>query len=265
MHAPLVRAFLFSLVIYVQTFLLTTMLHELAHALTSLALGGRPVLHHVYVAHEGIDGARRAMVSAAGPLMSLAQGLALLAVFRRRPGPATAGRLALLWLCIHGLVNFFGYLVTTPFVPNADLGKVAAWLELPGLARWGIFAAGIAAITWIGLWAREPLLRFVVEPATRREPAARVRHIAAIGVAPWLVGGAVIAAASWPSPHWISYVYPFFAGFFLIVTIRRARSVTPPEVPGAPWVEAALWPWVVGLAAVVGLLRAVVGGVALGG
>ena len=75
----------------------------------------------------------------------------------------------------------------------------------------------------------------------------------------------MIAAASWPSPHWISYVYPFFAGFFLIVTIRRARSVTPPEVPGAPWVEAALWPWVVGLAAVVGLLRAVVGGVALGG
>lgn len=265
MTAPLFRVFLFGLVIYVLAFLVTTILHELAHAVTSLVLGGRPVLHHVFVEHEALAGGRQAAVSAAGPLMSLLQGGILLAVLHHGSLAPSALRLALVWLCIHGLVNFFGYLVTTPFVANADLGKLAAWLELPGIARWGLFAAGIGAITWIGLWAREPLLAFAVEPAALTEPAARVRHVAALGAGPWLVGGIVIAAASWPSPHWISFVYPFFAGFFLIVTLRRVRDVVPPELPRELWTDAALWPWVLGLAAVLAVFRALVPGVRLAG
>ncbi len=265
MNAPLARVFIFALVIYVLTFLVTTILHEVAHAVTSLALGGRPVLHHVYVAHEGLEGARQAMVSAAGPLMSLVQGGVLLALLRATSAAPTATRLALVWLCIHGLVNFFGYLVTTPFVPNADLGKIASWLELPMLARWGVFAAGLGAITWIGFWAREPLLAFVVEPAALTDPAARVRHVMAIGVGPWLLGGALIALASWPSPHWISFLYPFFAGFFLFVTVRRARDILPPDVGAPLWTDGALWPWLVGVAAVLVIFRVLVGGVRLGG
>lgn len=264
MTAPFTRIFVFALVIYVLTFLVTTILHEVAHAVTALALGGRPVLHHVYVAHEGLDGAKQALVSAAGPLMSLLQGGILFLILRHGGAAPSAARLVLVWLCIHGLVNFFGYLVTTPFVPNADLGKVASWLELPSIARWGVFAAGIGAITGIGLWAREPLLAFAVDPATLTDPAARVRHILAIGVGPWLVGGALIALASWPSPHWISFAYPFFAGLFLIVTIRRLRDVAPPEL-GAVWIDAPLWPWLVGLAVTVAVFRVLAGGVRLGG
>ncbi|MEZ4450581.1 MAG: hypothetical protein R3B09_13960 [Nannocystaceae bacterium] len=265
MTAPYARVFVFALVIYVLTFLVTTILHEVAHAVTSLAVGGRPVLHHVFVAHEGLEGGRQAMVSAAGPLFSLLQGGVLVLILRHISAAPSAARLALLWLCIHGLVNFFGYLVTTPFVPNADLGKVAAWLELPAIARWGVFAAGIGAITGIGLWAREPLLAFVVDPATLTDPAARARHILAIGVGPWLVGGALIALASWPSPHWITFAYPFFAGFFLIVTVRRLRDVVPPEISGGLWIDAPIWPWLVGLALTLALFRVLAGGVRLGG
>ena len=251
------RMVIFSLVIYVLAFLVTTILHELGHAVTSAALGGRPVLHHVYVVHTGLAGMTQAMVSAAGPLLSLVQGLGLMAALRfmtAAPGPL---RLFVLWLCLHGLVNFFGYLITTPFVQNADLGKVAAILELPAAGRWALFAVGIAAISWIGMWAREPLMAFAVDPATLVEPDARARHILAAGVLPWLVGGALIALASWPTPHWISYAYPFFAGFFLIVTWRRVADIVPPALPASPWTEAPLWPWLLALAAVLAVFRGV--------
>ncbi len=257
MTGPLARVVLFSLVIYVLAFLLTTVLHEVGHALTSYLLGGKPVLHHVFVEHEEIEGGARAIVSAAGPLVSLVQGVVLLGVLRSISAAPSALRLAIIWLCIHGLVNFFGYLITTPFVESADLGKIATYLELPMIVRWGLFGSGITAITVIGLWAREPLLAFVVDPATLVDAGARSRHMMAIGVAPWLLGGLVIGAFSWPSPHWITFVYPFFAGFFLIVSVRRSRNVIPPELPEVLWTEVSLWPWVLLVLAVVIIFRGV--------
>lgn len=43
-------------VIYTLAFIVTTVLHELAHALTSALFGGQPVLHHVYVRHRLTSG-----------------------------------------------------------------------------------------------------------------------------------------------------------------------------------------------------------------
>ncbi len=257
MQELLARPFLFSLVLYVLAFLLTTVLHELGHACASVALGGRPVLHHVSVEHEGREGARQAAVSAAGPLLSLVQGLALLGALQWMPPAATATRLFVLWACIHGLVNFFGYLITTPFVANADLGKVAAWLGLPLAGKFALMAVGLAAVTVIGMWAREPMLAFFTDPAAVADPVARARHIVQIGVLVWLVGSVVIALVSWPSPHWISYVYPFFAGFFLIVTWRRIDAIAPPMLPDTLWAAGPLWPWALGLLALIAVFRGV--------
>jgi hypothetical protein len=246
---------LFSLVIYVLTFLVTTMLHELAHAITSVALGGRPTLHHVFVRHRGLSGGPRALVAGAGPIFSLIQGLACVAALPYAGGEPSAAGLALLWLALHGLVNFFGYLITTPFVPSGDLGKVAAYLGLTSAGRWGLFVAGLLATAWIGEWAAEPLLGFVVDPAATLDAGARTTHVLAIGVAPWIVGSVVIGAASRPAPHWISYVYPASAGFFLLVTLGRVRELMPAP-PAAPlWIDAPLWPWLLALAGVLVIFR----------
>jgi hypothetical protein len=51
---------------------------------------------------------------------------------------------------------------------------------------------------------------------------------------------------------------------FLIVTIRGVSGVVPAEFRGDLWIEASLWPWIIGLAAVVAIFRALVGGVRLG-
>lgn len=261
------RLLIISLIIYVLAFLLTTIVHELGHALVSAALGGDPVLHHVYVEHHDLEGWRRAAVSGAGPLISLIQGAGLWLLLRMRERGPSVARLLLLWLCLHGLINFFGYLITTPFVPNADVGKIAAWLELPAIGRWALCVAGLSAITWIGYWSRAPLLSFAVIPTKDLDARARTRHVYFAGVGPWLIGWLVIALASWPSPHWITYAYPFFAGFFLIITVKKIAGVPVEEGPGSgpgriqkldpAWVQAPLWPWLIALIAVLVVFAAV--------
>jgi hypothetical protein len=262
-RASYARLFTISSIIYVLAFLLTTVVHEFGHGLVSALLGGEPVVHHVYVEHHGLEGGRRAAVSAAGPLVSLLQGVTLGLLLRvRRRGPSVS-RLFALWLCLHGLVNFFGYLITTPFVPNADLGKIASWLGLPAFARWALCAAGLGAVTWIGYWSRAPLLSFAVD--AELDASAKRRHVWLAGVGPWLVGWLVIALASTPAPHWITYGYPLFAGFFLIVTLKKIDDV-PVEGHDREWVEAPLWPWILALMLVLLVFAFVLRpGVALGG
>jgi hypothetical protein len=238
--------------IYVLAFLSTTILHELAHALVSAALGGKTVLHHVFVRHEGHHGGRAAAIAAAGPLFSLCQGVLVALVALKLPassGVAPPVRLFLFWFSLHGLVNFFGYLLTTPFVADADLGKVAAWLELSSFAKWALFAGGGGAILLLGSVATMPLLSFGLSPAMLADGAGRASTIVWIGVLPWLIGSVLMAAASFPSPHWISYAYPFLSGTFLLGSWRRAARSSPPDVTPGQWQTVAVWPWLLALSA----------------
>lgn len=78
-----------SAVCYMLAFLLTTVLHEFGHAIVGSLLGSSPVLHHNYVEHldrASLPVMHQAWIACAGPLVSLAQGLLLLPVVRRRSG-----------------------------------------------------------------------------------------------------------------------------------------------------------------------------------
>jgi hypothetical protein len=241
-----VRPLLLCVHVYVLAFLSTTVLHELAHALVAFVQGGRPVLYHSYVRSEGLQGGELAITAAAGPLFSLLQGALLLPVLpalSRRP----AWRLFAFWFCVDGFVNFFGYLLTTPFVPNADLGKVAAWMALSPPVVWTLFAIGLAANALIGSLTASPLLAFAFDRSDLATSAGRARSIVQVGVVPWLIGSMVVALASISSPHWLSRVYPVLSGFFLIGAWRRARRVSPPHISPAQWGHVASWPWLVAL------------------
>jgi hypothetical protein len=236
-------------VLYLLAFLVTSVLHEGAHAVVSALLGGRPVMHHVYVRQELTSGASLAWVAAAGPLFSLFQGLvmalALPALSRRPP----AQRLFALWLCIDGFINFSGYLLTAPFVRAGDIGKLATLLELSGAARWGLCVVGAAGVLSVGALATLPLLRFTPQPELVTEPRGRAHAIVRLGVWPWLLGGAGAALLSIPDTHWISYANTFLAGFFLVGTWRRSFRVPAPEAPAKQWGGTALWPWLLALGA----------------
>ena len=124
-----------SAILYVIAFLLTTFIHELAHALAGLLFNGPPVLHHNYVEHLSINHLsvnQKVFVSLAGPLMSLVQGLVAGLVYFR----STKQRLIdlfVLWLFILGMTNFLGYLMTGPVFQNGDIGKALALLQCSSL------------------------------------------------------------------------------------------------------------------------------------
>lgn len=251
-------------VIYTLAFIVTTVLHELAHALTSALFGGQPVLHHVYVRHRLTSGLPAAAAAAAGPLFSAVQGLLILALARAVSRWRPAARLFGLWLCAHGLINFSGYLLTTPFTHSGDLGKVAALLELPAAARWAIFGVGALGVLAVGAAVTRPLLQLAHGPEQVADPRGRARAIFQIAIVPWWSGAALLALVSYPASTWLPYVHDVLAGFFLFGTWRRAARLSPPAVASEQWADESRWPWSLGLAAAVAVMLALHDGVRIG-
>ena len=161
-------------------------------------------------------------------------------------------------------MNFFGYLLTTPFVSSGDLGKVAVLLALPPALTWAVFSVGVAGVLAVGAGATRPLLELASGPLEVTEARRRARVIFQIAILPWWLGGLFAALVSYPSSHWFSYAYDVFAGFFLIGTWRRAARVTPPVVRPEQWADAAPWPWSLALVGMVAAVLVLHDGVSIG-
>jgi hypothetical protein len=137
------RAALAAAAHYTTAFLVTTLLHELAHALVSKALGGQPVLYNSAVDSRNthLPASSEVAIALAGPLLSLVQGLVFLAWAWRRRGARDAA-LWRLYLGLFGIINFLGYLLIGPFVPYGDIGQVEALWHVP---MWASVALAVAA------------------------------------------------------------------------------------------------------------------------
>lgn len=258
---------LISTVIFTLAFLITTILHELAHAVTGLTLGSEPVLHDTFVEHHGLSRSGEAITAAAGPIFSLVQGIVLL-VGKQHSQIRSAPRLLqlfLLWMAIHGLVNFFGYLITTPFARHGDIGQVAEYFGLSAPASFGLVAAGIAANIGIGVFAAWSFLELAPSAQLLTSAAARQSYLMHTAVLPWIAGTVLIVAIRYPPPFWIIFIYPATSGLFTLVSWKQAArilDVTPN--PGAA-VQDSAWLWTATLVAVIILFRFVLApGIRLG-
>jgi len=225
------RGALTASALYGVGFLGTLLLHELGHALLSKALGGQPVLHNTFVAsrNETLSRGATLAIALAGPLVSLVQGLWLLAAARRASG---TGNLALLSLYggWFGLINFLGYLLIGPLFPYGDLGQVEALLGLPAWVGWGLaLAAGLGLRQAIGATA-PTLLRF--GPGLGR--ARRGQLGRALVAVPWLVGSALLVALSWPAPTLLSVLYPPLSSLVLLAAWGAALRQLYPPADAAP-------------------------------
>lgn len=172
--------------------MLTTVLHELAHATTAFALGVRGTLFG-YAVDLDFTGAQRsgslpAIIGVAGPAFCLLFGIVSWWVFRRtRDGVAA---LPLLFLAAFGIATFFGNLMSIAFV--GDFSRVAADLHLPMVARYGGTAIGILGVAGIEFWLGRQLMHWV--PAN----VGRVAGVLGIVVLPVLVGTAAVMLAHQP-------------------------------------------------------------------
>lgn len=218
-----------AICLYVVAYLATITTHELAHALVSAGLGGRPILYNTSVTNTNKDLPELAqgLVAAAGPLWSLAQGLGLLGWARRSPVRGLWGLLGL-YAGVFGVINFLGYLLIAPLVPGGDTGQLALLLHVPA---WGLWAgAGAAALVLFRvIGSTGPLFRRLVPAGV--PPLAAMRSLL---LWPWLVGSAVLVAlvlpVSYPSIVANLVLSPMVLGQAFRLGMRAAPE---PESPAS--------------------------------
>ncbi len=261
------RGALAATLLYTAAFLLTVMVHELGHALVSKAVGGQPVLHHASVdnRNEHLSVGREVDIALAGPLLSLLQGLLLLAWARRARG---TGNWALfrLYLGVFGLINFLGYLLTGPFVPYGDIGRAEALEQVPAWATITLAVLAAAGLHRL-ITGTAPLFeRFGTGLA--RQPRGRLMQ--ALVALPWLLGSVMITLLSLPVPTLLSLIYPPMSSVVLGAAYGGAMRLPYPveeqtnkEVPPVLLEHLNPWPALAVLVVLGGIYRALVPGIAL--
>jgi hypothetical protein len=232
------RVTLRATVIFTLTASIEVVLHELAHATAAIAIGGRPVvLYPGAVTPGNVTPSQYAVIAAAGPLFSLVMfGIGLAACRRLRARNET--RLAAVWFTFHSFIGSVGYLILTPFGTN-DLGGIAHVFHLAPLVRWGMFGAGIWAMTKIdGVLA--PTLAELA-PADVTTPTARASYVTRTAIVPWLVFGAMRLAIDLPLQSIFVLGPTIGMGIPILGTYSAARKRGDLPAGAGTWREGVPW------------------------
>jgi len=251
MHPATRRLACTATLLYIAAYLLTIVLHELAHATMALALGDHPVLYNTSVQNTNprLSNAAHVLIAAAGPVFSLVQGLALLPLLRRGRG-ASIGSLFWLYMSVFGLINFFGYLLIAPLVAGGDTGQIVARLHVPAAAQWTVAAGGLLGLSlFIGSTA--PLFLRHLPTAAQATPATRTSGMRALLLWPWLVGSVVLVLLALPAPQLVIVANMFMSPMVLRRAYRLA--LTGPAVATTA-TEVGHWPWALALVVLAGAI-----------
>jgi hypothetical protein len=174
--------------------MVTTIVHELAHAVVAYALGVPSTLFSYFVDVELSPAlaasSQGAVIGVAGPLVCLLLGIAAWLAFRRARD-SWAG-LPLVYFAIFGIGTFFGNLMSIAFV--GDFASVARTLGLPAGARYALAGIGALFAAAIHFWGGRTLVHWA--PAD----AGRIRTVVGVVALPVVVGMAVVLVANQPMP-----------------------------------------------------------------
>lgn len=237
-----------SAAIYAVAFFLTTLLHELAHALVGASYGCAPVLFTTSVRCErDVSTTAQIVTALAGPLFSLAQGLALVALVLRG-GMGARIQLFLIWMGYHGLVNFVGYVFSTSFAPGGDLNRAATLLGVPFVGQLAMTGLGYAGLRWLVRPLAPVFLALRPDPALPARPWSQD-----LGLFAGLLATPVLVLALLPPAHWLALVYVITAPLPLLDLMDAAEKVSPG--PGTPLPEPKPWAWTVAFLVLVAVAR----------
>jgi len=193
--------------------MLTTILHELAHAATAFALGVRSTLFNyfadLHITQIQAATNRPVLISVAGPLFCLAFGILSWLTFRRARG--SVAELPLLYLSVFGVATFFGNLMSTSFV--GDFSGAAVALRLPMTVRYAITAIGGVSVAAIHFWVGRELVQWI--PAHIGKGAGMLGIIAL----PMVLGTAGVILVNWPMPEASAYARVAEASFWLFAAV----------------------------------------------
>jgi len=217
--------------LYTAAFLVTTLLHEGGHALASKLLHGQPVLYntHVESRNEHLPRQAEVAVALAGPVVSLLQG-ALVLLWVRREQDAGNGPLFRLYLGLFGVINFFGYLLTGPFVSYGDIGRAEALWQVPA---WATIALAVAGGIGLHLVVSRTGPWFLRQGPGLARPV-RGQLMRALVLVPWLLGSVLITALNWPLPTVLSLIYPPMSSMVLGAAYGGAMGAPYPVAAAEP-------------------------------
>lgn len=224
--------------------MLTTILHELAHASVAYARGVPSTLFNYLVdldlTQAQAAGSDRALIAMAGPVFCLALGTAAAIAFRRARG--SAAELPLLYFAVFGVATFFGNLISASFI--GDFSIVAAALALPMGVRYTLSLTGAVAVAAVHFLAGRELIQFV--PAG----TSRMAGVLAIVALPVVAGTAAVILVNQPMPATFISIRAIEASFWLSAAIG---AVVSPRHPGTARGSLALR-WTDGVAALLAVL-----------
>lgn len=218
-----------STLLYVAAFLLTTIIHELAHALVGTMNNSSPVMHHNYVEHLATDhltANQQILIALAGPVISLIQGLFAGYLYLRSPRERMTD-LFLLWTAVLGFNNFLGYLMTGPFFGNGDIGRVYDILDTPAWIQIGLAVAGAGILLFIAYKLTVPFLRFSYERDWVGDGRSRKNFSFHILILPWIIGSVIVTVLYLPIIAIVSIIYPIMSGMVFIFPWQNAVN---PEI-----------------------------------
>ena len=214
-----------SILMFVLSFILTTIIHEGAHAIMAKLCGLHPILHHNYVStpdRESATTLAQILIPAAGPLMSLLQGIIALILLRRIEKKSLV-TLFYLWLSVLGFINFGGYLMLTPLVPYGDTGKVFTLLNSPQWLKWLVAFVAVMSLMKL-ISSLTPDYEHQLPKSARDEPYVPGRFANILIALPVLAGCVVTSLLSLPVPTVISIVYPATSSFITFMIYGALRG-----------------------------------------
>ncbi len=209
-----------SIIIRITASLLTTLIHELGHFITSVYLGNSATLYHNMVETHTIhiDPVSKLYIPLAGPVISLIQGIFCFLFYRRIKDGVWS--LFFLWLGLSGLMVFFGYVMIGPFASNGDTGKVLQLLEIPFIWQIVIAIGALGIFTLLLLHFHRHFERFIPQDIDN-DKNLRIKWAKILIMYPVLAGIVVNTLLQFPVLFFISILPTLTMPFSLFLVYGK--------------------------------------------
>ena len=213
--------------VFISAFIITTIIHECGHYFFYLLFDANPTLFHNYVQTSNQSLPLHAIVisALAGPLFSLFQGL-IFGYVVNNGKRNTPGFLVYLWLSLLGFVNFFGYLVMTPFTTTGDTGKVAELINMNFSIRILIACIGFVLLLWIIFKVAKNFSNFI--PA-EKDAHLKAKYIYQLMFFPIMAGSLVNVILAFPVVAVLSIIYPATSSYVIMSSFPIILKSTSPN------------------------------------
>ena len=202
-----------STLAFVFAHIITTVFHESGHYLAFVVFVANPTLFHNFVqtSQQAMSIPAQIVISLAGPLFALLQGLFFSALVARRR-KNTMRSLIFLWLGLLGLVNALGYLMLTPLMTMGDTGYVAELLKLDYSIRIAIGVVGFGLLLWIVIKTGTLFSIFIPTDCAIKTRAAYVYRLLFF---PVVFGSMASTLLAFPVRSWLDIIYPATSSFVI--------------------------------------------------